>query len=285
MNLVKLAILTFLVVTMLPALSNSNDDKTGQNYSRNSCDVRNESFGFDIGLKEAIAVAQRERVLMAAEPIYDRASADLCSGNTLAALLYADGQKDAAKSLAKELLPLIKGAPTVRPPFIENESKKIDDENEAFLRGILDNNDKVVANYLPVAAYADDSIGRRLEEAYGRIYLYKRLKMDLSRLPYAYKELGWTQALAGNYKESERAYKTALLLALKQYEPSYPEIPLLIRSEYAGMLRVAGKAAEADKLAAGLTPSSYREVELKAHPERATQLLHGPAPNWGKEGY
>ena len=50
--------------------------------------------------------------------------------------------------------------------------------------------------------------------------MYKRLEKDVrleNRLAYAYKDLGWFQAIAGNYDESARAYETALQLAQGRY--------------------------------------------------------------------
>jgi tetratricopeptide (TPR) repeat protein len=206
-------------------------------------------IGFNFGLKEAIAVKKRELALIAAEPVYGPLSSEyLQRGYLVAQLLYAAGQQEQAKSLAKDLLPLT-----------ERE------ENKSFLpfiHNILEDDKKTISD-LSTSDYADDSIGRRLEEAYGRIYLYKRLKMDWFRLAYAYRELGWNQAIAGNYDESERAYKTVLRLAPGVRD--YPEIPLQIRSELAAVLKLAGKIEEATKLAKGLTPSLFEEVRTKSN--------------------
>jgi len=236
-----------------------DDNKFVQNYMDNKYFAPDiELEGFKFGLNEQLRIYERSLALIAAEPLYGPSSrAYLTQGDNVAAMLYVAGQKDRAKSLAKELLPLLERLQLEEKTSIYSAWYKYKPEEEVMLKGILSDDKDAVAKYMVGQTYIKDSLGARLEEAYGRIYLYKRLYKDLAledRLPYAYKNLGWVQAIAGNYDESERAYKTALQLAQNRYSRNYPEILRGVRSEYAAMLKLAGKADEAAKLAKGLTP-------------------------------
>ncbi len=258
-----------------------DDGKSVEKYMNKDFHLSDVFFqGIKFGLNEQLQVYERSLSLIAAEPLNGPSSyAYLIQGEPVAAMLYESGQIDRAKPLARELLLLQSAESKKNTSRCGHSLFKLNYERqEAMLNGILNNDNEAVAKYMVRQACIEDSIGARLEEAYGRIYLYKKLHKDLpleNRLAYAYKYLGWVQAVAGNYDESERAYHTALELAQEKYGRDYPEIPLEVRSEYSGMLRVAGKTAEADKMAEGLTRNYLNKVAAKAHPEQSSQIFTG----------
>ncbi len=260
-----------------------DDQKSVEHFMDNGYRAGNIEFeGFKYGLKEALAVHERALALIAADPLTGKSSSQyMLQGRAVAAMMYATGQIHQAKVLASELLSLI---PQLKAEAAKKTTEPIGaytyETEETVLTGITKDAKTVVSEYLKEEPYTDDSIGARLEEGYGKIYLYKRLKMDFDHLPYAYNYLGWAQALAGNYDESERAYKTALRLAKERYDHEYPEIPLRIQAEYAAMLKVAGKAEQAAKMSADLTPARLAEVNAKARHEQTPHIQAVP-PGWG----
>ncbi len=276
-------------LSMLQAVI-KDDQQQVKEYMENDYDAEEDGFyGFKVGLDQALAVYKKSMQLTAAEPLYGRLSSRyLNDGELVVALSYASGHKDEAKELAKQLLPLAQNEKIVLnpDPAVDRILRK---DKEGFLNGILNDDKDVIvyhsssknrsATFVALDSSSGVNVGEMLENAYGRIYLHKKFSM-YDRLPYDYCTLGNAQAIAGNYDESDRAYKMALILAGERYGES-SMIRLWIKSSYAAMLTIAGKVEASKKLADGLTPEYAEKVQAKAHADFLKHPVECPPAGWG----
>jgi tetratricopeptide (TPR) repeat protein len=263
-----------------------------------------ELLGVEFGLEDTLALLKKYMELCGNEPLFGKQSYRyLDRGEAVAALMYAAGQKEEAKALAKQLIPLAQRKKAEESKRPSNYPYEYRTDYETILSGIIsddknsvvyESTEKVTApGYIKqaeVSFYTTyDSIGRSLEAAYGEVYLDKQLNR-IERLPAAYRNVGLAQALAGNYDESDRAYRAALRLAENHYGKEnysfFPEIILRIKSEYAGMLKMAGRTDASAKIAEGITPEYLEQLAAKAdskwHPDELKSFSKRPIPpEWG----